>query len=123
MTDLTEVRLLVAGEWQDGAQKADVLDKYLLKPYARAHIASQEQVRAAVAELRRRGMQVNHKRVRRLMREDNLLAIRSRRYVITTDSRHQLDVYMNLARRMKLSGINQLWVADLTWALNVICSP
>ncbi|CAN7351730.1 aldehyde dehydrogenase family protein [Variovorax sp. LjRoot178] len=49
MTELTQVRLLVAGEWQDGAQQADVLDKYLLKPYARMHIASQEQVRAAVA--------------------------------------------------------------------------
>lgn len=71
--------------------------------------------RRITAELRRRGMQVNHKRVVRLMREDNLLAIRSRRYVITTDSRHQLDVYVNLARRMKLSGINQLWVADLTY--------
>ncbi len=49
MTESIEVRLLVAGEWQDGAQKADVLDKYLLRPYARMHIASQEQVRAAVA--------------------------------------------------------------------------
>jgi len=49
MTELTQVRLLVAGEWQDGAQQADVLDKFHLKPYARAHIASQDQVRAAVA--------------------------------------------------------------------------
>jgi acyl-CoA reductase-like NAD-dependent aldehyde dehydrogenase len=49
MTDMTEVRLLIAGEWQDGAQKADVLDKFLLKPYARLHIASEEQVRGAVA--------------------------------------------------------------------------
>ena len=49
MTELTHVRLLVAGEWQDSAQQADVLDKFHLKPYARAHIASQEQVRAAVA--------------------------------------------------------------------------
>lgn len=67
------------------------------------------------AELRRRGLQVNHKRVVRLMREDNLLAIRSRRYVITTDSRHDLEVHVNLAARMKLNGINQLWVADLTY--------
>ena len=71
--------------------------------------------RRITAELRRRGMQVNHKRVARLMREDNLLAIRSRRYVITTDSRHDLEVYVNLAARMKLSGIDQLWVADLTY--------
>lgn len=71
--------------------------------------------RRIAAELRRRGMQVNHKRVARLMREDNLLAIGRRRFVITTDSKHELEVYLNLAARMKLSGPNQLWVADLTY--------
>jgi acyl-CoA reductase-like NAD-dependent aldehyde dehydrogenase len=49
MTELIQVRLLIAGEWQDAAQHAEVLDKYLLKPYARTHIASQAQVQAAVA--------------------------------------------------------------------------
>jgi transposase InsO family protein len=67
------------------------------------------------AELRRQGLQVNHKRVARLMREDNLLAIRQRRFVITTDSEHDLEVYLNLAARMKLTGADQLWVADLTY--------
>ena len=67
------------------------------------------------AELRRRGMQVNHKRVVRLMREDNLLAIRERRFVITTDSQHDLEVYLNLAKRMTLTAANQLWIADLTY--------
>jgi transposase InsO family protein len=71
--------------------------------------------RRIAAELRRRGMQVNHKRVVRLMGEDNLLAIRRRRFVITTDSKHELEVYLNLAARMKLTGLNQLWVADLTY--------
>jgi putative transposase len=67
------------------------------------------------AELRRRGLQVNHKRVVRWMREDNLLAIRQRRFVITTDSQHDLEVYLNLAKRMKLTAANQLWIADLTY--------
>jgi len=67
------------------------------------------------AELRRRGMQVNHKRVLRLMRRDNLLALRRRRFVVTTDSNHQFEVYLNLARRMKLTGMDQLWVADITY--------
>lgn len=71
--------------------------------------------RRITAELRRRGMPVNHKRVARLMREDNLLAIRQRRYVITTDSEHELEVYLNLASRMQLTDINQLWIADLTY--------
>jgi putative transposase len=67
------------------------------------------------AELRRKGLQVNHKRVVRWMREDNLLAIRQRRFVITTDSQHDLEVYLNLAKRMKLTAVNQLWIADLTY--------
>ena len=66
-------------------------------------------------ELRRRGLVVNHKRVARLMREDNLLAVQPRAWVRTTDSDHELKVYLNLAVRMKLSGINQLWVADITY--------
>jgi transposase InsO family protein len=60
-------------------------------------------------------MLVNHKRVGRMMREDNLLAVQPRAFVVTTDSHHELEVYLNLARRLKLSGINQLWVADITY--------
>jgi transposase InsO family protein len=67
------------------------------------------------AELRRRGMLVNHKRVARIMREDNLLAVQPRAFVVTTDSQHELEVYLNLASRMKLTGINQLWVSDITY--------
>jgi len=67
------------------------------------------------AELRRRGLLVNHKRVARLMREDNLLAVQPKSFVMTTDSDHELEVCLNLARRMKLTGINQLWVADITF--------
>ena len=66
-------------------------------------------------ELRRRGMLVNHKRVARLMREDNLLAVQPKAFVVTTDSQHELEVYLNLASRMKLTGVNQLWVADITY--------
>jgi putative transposase len=71
--------------------------------------------RRITAELRRQGMQVNRKRVARIMREDNLLAIQPRAFVVTTDSHHELEVYLNLAGRMKLTGINQLWVADITY--------
>ena len=71
--------------------------------------------RRICAELRRRGMQVNHKRVLRMMRQDNLLALRRRRFVVTTNSNHKFEVYLNLARRMKLSGMDQLWIADITY--------
>ena len=71
--------------------------------------------RRVTAELRRRGMLVNHKRVARLMREDNLLAMQPKAFVVTTDSEHEWEVYLNLASRLKLTGINQLWVADITY--------
>ena len=71
--------------------------------------------RRITAELRRRGMQVNHKRVVRIMREDNLLALQPKCFKVTTNSNHKLEIYLNLAARMKLTGINQLWVADITY--------
>lgn len=66
-------------------------------------------------ELRRRGWRVNPKRVYRLMREDNLLCVRKRKFVVTTDSNHTRKVYPNLARQMVLTGVDQLWVADITY--------
>src|SRR5947207_2334918 len=71
--------------------------------------------RRIAAELRRRGMPVNHKRVMRIMGEDNLLAVRMRAFVVTTNSHHEFEVHLNLAGRMKLTGINQLWIADITY--------
>jgi putative transposase len=67
------------------------------------------------AELRRRGMLVNHKRVLRILREDNLLAVQPQAFVVTTDSDHEFEVYLNLASRMKVTGMNQLWIADITY--------
>lgn len=71
--------------------------------------------RRITAELHRRGMVVNHKRVLRIMREDNLLVLRSRKFIFTTDSRHEYEVYLNLAARLTVTQINQLWVADITY--------
>ena len=67
------------------------------------------------AELRRQKWKVNPKRVYRLMRKDNLLCVRKRKFVVTTDSNHGRKVYPNLAAEMTLSGINQLWIADITY--------
>lgn len=66
-------------------------------------------------ELRRRGLVVNSKRVLGLMRRDNLLCLRRRGFVVTTDSHHSLPVHPNLARGLVLQGSDQLWVADLTY--------
>jgi len=71
--------------------------------------------RRITAELRRRGWEVNHKRVHRIMREDNLLCLRRRKFVVTTDSNHPHPVYPNVAAGMEPTGVNQLWVADITY--------
>ena len=64
--------------------------------------------------LQRMGYHVNHKRILRLMREDNLLALRRRAFVSTTDSNHDRAVYANLVPGLNVTGVNQLWVSDLT---------
>ena len=75
--------------------------------------------RRITAELKRRGFEVNHKHVLRLMREDNLLCLRRRSFVVTTDSRHGLPVYPNLAARMRPTAINQLWADSASSASSV----
>jgi len=67
------------------------------------------------AELRRRGWTVNSKRVYRILREDNLLCVRKREFIVTTDSNHGRKVYPNLARKMALTDVDQLWRADITY--------
>jgi putative transposase len=71
--------------------------------------------RPITKELQHRGMIINHKVVLRLLREDNLLCLRRRAFVSTTDSNHHFTIYPNLARDRVLTDINQLWVADITY--------
>jgi len=72
--------------------------------------------RRIAAQLRREGLVVNRKRVLRLMGEDNLLCLRTRPFVpVTTDSRHGWRVVPNLARGLVPTGLDQLWVADITY--------
>jgi putative transposase len=71
--------------------------------------------RRITKQLRRDGVIVNHKKVLSLMREDNLLCLRKKQFVATTDSSHGLAVYPNLARRLCVCTPNQLWVADITY--------
>jgi len=71
--------------------------------------------RRVAAELRRHGMIVNHKRVARLMRADNLLTHENCELDRARDSDHELQIYLNLASRMNVCGPNQLWMADITY--------
>jgi putative transposase len=71
--------------------------------------------RRLTAALQREGWSVNHKRILRLMHTDNLLCLRQRAFFRTTDSIHGLPVYPNLLPSLSLTGLNQLWVADITY--------
>jgi len=71
--------------------------------------------RRITMELNRRGFAVNHKHVLRLMRQDNLLCLRRKSFVVTTESRHNLPVYPNLAAAITPIRVNQLWRADITY--------
>ncbi len=66
-------------------------------------------------QLEREGVTVNHKRVLRLMRESSLLVVAKRKWVKTTDSNHRYPIYPNLVKDFILTGINQIWVVDITY--------
>lgn len=71
--------------------------------------------RRVTAMLKRAGHAVNGKRVLRMMRADNLLSVRQRRFVVTTDGRHSWRIWPNLARWVKPEGPDRLWVSDITY--------
>jgi len=71
--------------------------------------------RRVTVALRYAGFAVNHKRVLRLMKQDNLLALRKRKFVVTTESGHVLPVYSNYAAHLQIQGPDELWVADITY--------
>ena len=73
--------------------------------------------RRITVELQKQGFAVNHKRVLRMMRQDNLLCVRRLKFVVTTDSRHKLPIYPNLAAQTAptATAINQFWVAGITY--------
>jgi len=70
---------------------------------------------AIAAQLQRDGWSLDRKWVLRLMREDNLLCLRKRRFVVTTDSAHGLLIYPNLVTTLTATGINQLWLSDIIY--------
>ena len=71
--------------------------------------------RRVTHELKKRRFVVNHKKVLKLMRNNNLLCKPNRKYKITTNSNHNLSVYPNLIKNIAVSNVNQVWVADITY--------
>lgn len=72
--------------------------------------------RRITKELQRRKIAINHKKVLRIMKEDNLLCRRKRAFrPVTTNSDHNCRIYPNLAKGLIVAGLNQLWVGDITY--------
>ena len=112
-TGLSRAGYYRRGKQEEQAQKRDVemrdrVQRMALQMPAYGY-------RRITAALQQQGVEVNRKRVLRLMREDNLLCLRKRRWVRTTNSNHLLPVYENLAAGTEVKGPNQLWVADITY--------
>lgn len=102
--------------FDDGAQRGRDPDMDLRDAIQRIALEWPSYGRPRITkELRRRGWTVNPKRVYRLLREDTLLCVRRRKFLVTTDSNHGRRIYPNLAREMVLTGMDQLWVADITY--------
>jgi putative transposase len=103
--------------WQKSAPRAhDTAVQSAIQRVALAH-RRRHGYRYITHQLRREdGIIVNHKRVLRLMRQDNLLCLRKRPFVPqTTDARHSWEIVPNLVKGLRLSGLDQLWVADITY--------
>jgi len=110
-------RVSRAGFYRQWAERAPrQLETALRDAMQRVALASRCYGYRRVTEaLKLEGWEVNHKRIARMLREDNLLSLRRRAFVATTDSRHGYAIHPNLARNMVLTAPNQLWVADITY--------
>lgn len=71
--------------------------------------------RRVTAAPQREGLKVNHKRVQRIMQEEELICKIKKRWIVTTDSNHPYPVYPHLLKDVKITGVNQAWVADITY--------
>lgn len=101
-------------EWEQKAPgEAEVALRDAIQRTALAH--RDHGYRRITPLIQRAGFGVGEEKVRRILRSDNLLAVRRRKFALTSDSNHRYRVHPNLAETMELTAINQLWVADITY--------
>ena len=115
MCELTAVsRASFYRDWEQKApSEAEVALRDAVQRTALAH--RDHGYRRITPLVQRAGFVVGEEKVRRILRSDNLLAVRRRKFVVTTDSNHRFRVHPNLAEAMELTTVNQLWVADITY--------
>jgi putative transposase len=116
MTELARVSRASFYRFEENAGSGDDADMDLRDAIQRIALEWPSYGRRRITqELRRGGWAVNSKRVYRLMREDNLLCVRKRKFMVTTDSNHGRRIWPNLAGDMVLTDVDQLWRADITY--------
>ena len=115
MCELTQVsRASFYRDWEQKApSEAEMALRDAIQRTALAH--RDHGYRRITPLIQRAGFAVGQEKVRCILRSDNLLAVRRRRFVVTTDSNHRFRVHPNLAESMELTALNQLWVADITY--------
>ena len=103
-------------KWRNDDKQED-LDKYLRKEIQGIALEFPFYgYRRVSHELKRRELIVNHKKVLRLMREDNLICRRKKAFrPVTTDSNHNYNIYPNLIKNINVTGLNRVWVSDITY--------
>jgi putative transposase len=115
MCEMTAVsRASFYRDWEQKApSEAEVALRDAVQRIALAH--RDHGYRRITPLVQRDGFVVGEEKVRRILKTDNLLAVRRRKFVVTTDSNHRFRVHPNLAESMELTAVNQLWVADITY--------
>jgi putative transposase len=111
-TSQCEPRQFLSGLAGTGTCEAEVAIRDSVQRAALAHRGYG--YRRITFVVQRGGVEVSERVVRRILRSDNLLAVRKRKFKVLTDSQHNFTVYANIAQYLVVSQINQLWVADLT---------
>jgi putative transposase len=115
MCELTAVsRASFYRDWEQKVpSKAETALRDAVQRIALAH--RDHGYRRITSLVQRAGFVVGAEKIRRILKTDNLLAVRRRKFVVTTDSNHRFRVHPNLAESMELTVVNQLWVADITY--------
>ena len=103
-------------DWKNKDKQTD-LDKYLKKEIQGIALEFPFYgYRRITKELQRRELLANHKKVLRIMKEDNLICRRKKAFrPVTTQSDHNYNIYPNLIKNVEVTGLNQVWVSDITY--------
>ena len=96
-------------------QRSDLVTLAHIKEQSRLNLGSYGRPRMT-EELKEIGLNIGHRRVGRLMRQNGISVIRTRKHKVTTDSSHKFNIAPNLLDRNFIADQpNQKWAGDITY--------